>query len=499
MYGVEIYATVRQLVFLEGLSRREVARRLGISRDTVGKMCRYEAPLGYVRTRPVPRPQLGPLIGVIDAIVDADGMAPVKQRHTARRIWQRLRDEHGFTGGYTTVKDYVRRARVRRREVFVPLAHPPGHAQIDFGEAIGIVGGRRMALHLFCLHLPHSDASFVKAYRTETTEALLDGLASGFGFFGGVPRSVLLDNMKLAVARILPDGRRERTAAFTRAVSHFVFHDRYGRPGRGNDKGKVEALVKFARRTFLTPVPSAPDLVDINAELERQCLARLSETSGRDPRPVGERLLADLAAFRPLPAAVFEACDMRPGRASSTALVRYRNVDYSVPTRHAHTTVLVKGFVDRVVIVAEGVEIARHARSWEAGDMVCDPRHYLALIETKPGALDQAAALQGWELPAAFGEMRRLLEARSGRAGTREYIQVLRLTEIAPSAVVGAVGAEAIRRGAIGFDAVKQLLVARLEGKPARLDLSAYPYLPVARVKATSAAAYAALLGGRAV
>jgi transposase len=498
MYGVEIYATVRQLVFLQGVSRREVARRLGISRDSVAKMCRYAAPPGYVRTKPVARPKLDPLVGVIDAILEADETAPVKQRHTAKRIWQRLRDEHGFTGGYTIVKDYVRQVRVRRREVFVPLAHPPGHAQIDFGQAIGIIGGRRVKLHLFCMHLPHSDASFVKSYPSETTEALLDGLASGFAFFGSVPQSVLLDNMKLAVVRIRPDGTRERTAAFTRAVSHFVFQDRYGRPGRGNDKGKVEALVKYAQRSLLTPVPSASSFADLNADLERQCLARLGETSGRQREPIGERLLADLAAFRSLPARLFEACDMRPGRVSSMALVRYRNVDYSVPTAHAHTTVLVKGFVETVVIVAEGAEIARHRRSYDAGDMVCDPRHFLALIERKPGALDQAAPLQGWELPPAFAEMRRLLEARSGRAGKREYIQILRLTEIAPPAVVGAVINDAIRRGVIGFDAVKQLLVARFEGRPARLNPSAYPYLPMATVKTTSAADYAALLGGRA-
>jgi transposase len=185
MFGVEIYATVRQLVFLRGVSRREVARRLGISRDAVAKMCRYEAPPGYVRTKSVAFPKLGPLIGVIEAILDADETAPVKQRHTAKRIWQRLRDEHGFTGGYTTVKDYVRRVRTRRREVFVPLAHRPGHAQIDFGEAVGIIAGKRVKLHLFCVHLPHSDAGLVKAYPAETAEALLDGIASGFAFFGG--------------------------------------------------------------------------------------------------------------------------------------------------------------------------------------------------------------------------------------------------------------------------------------------------------------------------
>jgi len=498
MFGVELYATVRQLVFLDGLSRRDVARRLGISRDTVAKMCRYAAPPGYVRTKAVERPKIGPLIGVIDAILEADETAPAKQRHTAKRIWLRLRDEHGFAGGYTTVRDYLRRVRTRRREVFVPLAHPPGHAQIDFGAAVGVIGGERSTLHLFCMYLPHSDAVFVKAYRAETMEALLDGVASGLAFFGGVPQSVLLDNMKLAVARILPDGTRERTAAFTRLISHSVFKDRYGRPGRGNDKDNVEALVKFARHAFLTPVPEEPSFAALNAALERHCLARLKEASGRDPTPIGERLMADLAAFRELPGGAFEACDMRPGRVSSTSLVRYRNVDYSVPTAHAYTTVLVKGFVEEVVIVGDGVEIARHPRSYAAGDMVCDPRHYLALIETKPGALDQAAPLQGWDLPPAFAEMRGLLEARSGRAGKREYIQILRLTEIAPPEVVASVVIEAVRRRVVSFDAVKQLLVARIEGRPGRLDPRVYPYLPTATVKATAAADYASLLSGRA-
>src|SRR5215211_4365747 len=475
MYAVEVYATVRQLVFVEGLSRREVARRLGLSRDTVGKMCRFSEPPGYVRTKPVERPKLGPLVGAIDAILAADRSAPAKQRHTAKRIWQRLRDEHGFGGGYSTVKDYVRLARGRAQEAFVPLVHPPGHAQVDFGEA---------------------DAAFVKAYPAETTEAFLDGHVSAFAFFGGVPRSVLYDNTKLAVARILPDGTRERTRPFTRLVSRYVYKDRFGRPGKGNDKGKVEALVKHARRAFLTPVPKAASFAALNAELERLCLARLGEAAGRDPRPVGERLAADLAALMPLPARPFEACDVAAARASSTALVRYRGADYSVPTRHAHQPVTVKGFVEEVVVLAGASVVARHRRAYQKGALVLDPLHYLALLEEKPGALDQAAPLQGWELPPAFAEMRRLLEARMGNRGKREFVQVLRLMEIAPMPAVSAAVAEAIRRGVIGFDAVKQLVVARIEGRPPRLDPKAYPYLPSATVRATSAADYAALLSG---
>src|SRR5580692_8078292 len=161
MFAVEIYAAVRRFVFVEGKSRREAARVFGLSRDTIAKMCRYSAPPGYVRSKAPERPKLGLLVPVIDAILESDNMAPPKQRHTAKRIFERLRIEHGYAGGYTVVKDYVRIARSRSREVFIPLAHPPGHAQVDFGECIGVIGGVRMKLHVFCFDLPQSDACLI--------------------------------------------------------------------------------------------------------------------------------------------------------------------------------------------------------------------------------------------------------------------------------------------------------------------------------------------------
>ena len=156
--------------------------------------------------------------------------------HTAKRIFERLRLEHGYAGGYTVVKDYLRIARTRSREAFVPLAHPPGHAQVDFGECIGVIGGVRMKLRVFCFDLPQSDACFIKAYPAETTEAFLDGHVSAFAFFSGVPISILYDNLKIAVARIFGDGKRQCTRAFTELVSHYLFQERFGRPGKGNDK-----------------------------------------------------------------------------------------------------------------------------------------------------------------------------------------------------------------------------------------------------------------------
>jgi transposase len=480
MFAVEVFAAVRHFVFIEGNSRREAARVFGLSRETVSKMCRFSLPPGYRRTRPVAKPKLGALLPVIDAILEADQTTPVKQRHTAKRIFERLRNEHGYAGGLTVVKDYVRIARGRLRETFVPLAHPPGHAQVDFGEAVGVIGGVRQKMHFFCMDLPHSDAPFVKAYPAETTEAFLDGHVSAFAFFGGVPLSILYDNTTIAVAKICGDGRRERTRAFTELQSHYLFRDRFGRPGKGNDKGKVEGLVKYARSNFLTPIPQAASFDDLNAMLEDRCRRRQDERAGRHGETIGERLVADLAAFRDLPGVPLEPCEKRAARVSSTALVRYRCNDYSVPTSFGFRDVLVKGFVDEVVILCSGDEIARHRRAYGTGTFVFEPLHYLALIETKPNALDQAAALQGWDLPETFQHLRHLLEARMGNRGRREFIQVLRLLETIPMQIVASAVTEAIRLGAVGFDAVKQIALARVERRPARLDLAAYPHLPAA-------------------
>jgi transposase len=493
MFAVEVYAAVRRFVFVEGHSRREAARVFGLSRETVLKMCRFSLPPGYTRTAPVAKPKLGALLPVIDAILGGDRAAPVKQRHTAKRIFERLRDEHGFAGGYTVVKDHVRICRARGREMFVPLAHPPGHGQVDFGEAVGVIGGVRQKLHFFCMDLPQSDACFVKAYPRETTEAFLDGHVSSFAFFGGVPLSLLYDNLKIAVAKICGDGKRERTRAFTELVSHYLFQDRFGRPGKGNDKGKVEGLVKYARTNFMTPIPIAASFEELNAMLATRCRARQNDRAGRHAATIGERLVFDVAALRALPAVALEPCEKRAARVSSTALVRYRCNDYSVPTRYGFQDVMVKGFVAEVVILCAGSVVARHPRSYAEGAFIADPLHYLALLETKPNALDQAAALQGWDLPEVFQHLRHMLEARMGNRGKREFIQALRLLEAMPREIVTFAVTEAIRLGAVGFDAIKLIAMARLERRPARLDLEAYPHLPQTAVKTTSAADYAVL------
>ena len=191
MFTVELYAKIRHAVMVDGLSRREAAKRFGVHRNTITKMLSFSVPPGYRRRERPASKKLGPYMAWIDAILEGDRRVHKKQRHTAHRIFERLRDEQGFTGGYTIVREYVAQAMLRTREMFVPLSHCPGHAQADFGEADGYIGGKKVRFHYVCMDLPHSDGCFVKAYPAETAEAFCDGHVAAIDFFGGVPELVI--------------------------------------------------------------------------------------------------------------------------------------------------------------------------------------------------------------------------------------------------------------------------------------------------------------------
>jgi transposase len=491
---VEIYGRVRRAVRVDGRSQRAVAQEFGLSRETVRKMLEFAVPPGYRRQQPVRRPKLGPWIGVIDAILDDDRQRPAKQRHTAKRIFDRLREEHQFTGGYTIVKDYVHTATVRGQEMFVPLVHPPGEAQADFGEALVVIAGVEQKAHYLAMDLPHSDDCFVVAFPAETTEAFLEGHVQAFAYFGGVPTRILYDNTKIAVARILGGEERQRTRAFSELQSYYLFADKFGRPAKGNDKGKVEGIVGYSRRNFMVPVPRVSSWDELNAQLAERCRMRRERRLRGHQETIGERFERDRAAMLPLPATPYEACEKISARVSSLSLVRYRSNDYSVPTEYGHRQVWVKGYVHEVVIACGSEIIAKHVRSYEREAVVFEPLHYLALLEQKTRALDQAAPLVGWQLPECFAHLRRLLEARLRKHGSREYVQVLRLMENFPVEEVTLAVEQALSLGTISFDGVRHLLLCRIERRPPRLDMENYPHLPLAQVHTTQAADYMTLL-----
>ena len=498
MFTVELYARIRRAVMIEGLSRREAAQRFGVHRNTIAKMLQFSVPPGYRRReRPVSK-KLAAHSLWIDGVLEGDKSVHKKQRHTAHRIFERLRDERGYSGGYTIVREYVALVTLRSREMFIPLSHVAGQAQVDFGEADGYIDGKKIRFHYFCMDLPQSDGCFVKAYPAATAEAFCDGHVAAFAYFGGVPQSILYDNTKLAVAKIVKGGQRLRSQMFAELQSHYLFEDRFGRPGKGNDKGKVEGLVGYVRRNFMTPLPVATSFDALNARFRDACSKRGKAILRGHTKTIAERMQVDLATFMALPAAPYDACQKVATRVSSLSLVRYRNTDYSVPTCYGHHEVLAKGDVDRVEIVCRGAIIASHIRSYDAQDFVYNPLHYLALLEHKSKALNQAAPLDDWQLADCIHRLRRLLELRMGNAGRREFIQVLRLMETFHQHQVEEAVAHALKLGAISFDAVKMLLLAKLENRPARLDLTFYPYLPVATVGTTDPRAYVGLMASSA-
>lgn len=269
---------------------------------------------------------------------------------------------------------------------------------------------------------------------------------------------------------------------------------KFGRPAKGNDKGKVEGLVGYVRRNFLVPIPRADSFDSLNRQLEEECLKRRERMLRGHKETVGKRFEADRKCLLELPPFPYDACDKVNTRASSQSLVRYKTNDYSVPVAYGHREVHVRAYVHEVVISCGAEEVARHERSYEKEDFIFNPLHYLSLLEMKVGALDQAAPLQGWELPEEFSTMHHLLEGRMGKKGKREYVQVLRLLEIFKMEEVSHAIRDAIRLRAISFDAVKHLVLCHVEQRPPRLDLECYPYLPRATVATTSAKNYMALL-----
>ncbi len=492
---MEEWAEIRRRVLIEGVSKRQILRESGLHWKTLEKILEYSSPPGYRFKRPRPKGKIGPYVERIRQILKEDKVVPKKQRHTAKRIFERLRGE-GYEGGYTVVKAVVREVEHKSREVFVPLAHPPGEAQFDFGYALARIAGRLRKVAFMVMVLPYSDALFVQAFERECTETFWEGHVRAFEFFGGVARRIVYDNTKVAVSQILGGRDRQLTRGFLQLKSHYLFDHRFCRVRRANEKGVVEGAVKYARLNFMVPVPQVESLGQLNAELRRRCLEDQVRRLRGKQGTKAQRLEEERGALLALPAGRFEAARKQSTAASSLSLVRFDSNDYSVPVSFAHHPIVVKGYCEEVVLCHVDQIVARHKRIWEKEQVSFDPVHYLALLERKPGALDQARPLQGWTLPECFHVLRRRLEAECGGEGTREYIRVLRLLEHHRLPQLRAAVEAALRVGAIRRDAVAQFLVPREEWRATVFNLDGHPHLRGVNIQAVDVTQYGQLLAG---
>lgn len=419
---------VRKRVLFDGVSKRQVIRETGLHWKTLSKILKYSDPPGYRRTVPIRKPKIGPYLGPIAAILEEDKAVPKKQRHTIQRIWQRLRTEYGFTGGITIVGEAVRELKQKGKEVFMPLVHRPGEAQVDFGHAAVKVDGVLRKVAFFVMVLPHSDAFFVMAFPSECTETFLEGHVRALDFFGAVPRRITYDNNRVCISQVLANRERKLTAAFKHLLSHYLFDYHFCLVRRPNEKGVVEGIVRFTRQNFFVPVPQVKDFNELNRYLLERCREDLDRKLRGKAWTKGQHLAEDRVAMLPLPEVPIEACRTESGGANSLSLVRFDLNDYSVPVQYAHHPVTVKGYHDRVVIAYGPKVIAEHDRCGQKEKAVFNPIHYLALLKRKPHSLDYALPLQDLGLPGCFDVLRRRLEAQSDD-GIREYIRVLLLLE----------------------------------------------------------------------
>ena len=335
----------------------------------------------------------------------------------------------------------------------------------------------------------------MRAFERECTETFWEGHVRAFEFFGGVPKRITYDNTKVAVSQILGKERR-LTQGFLQLKSHCLFDHHFCRVARGNEKGVVEGQVKYTRLNYFVPVPQVRDMAELNMQLGQRCVEDRERRLRGQPGPKAQLLLDDQKAFLPLPTTPFDACRKFSTTASSLSLVRFDGNDYSVPVRWAHHPLVAKGCFDRVVLCGDGSEVARHTRIWEDEQVCFEPLHYLALLETKPGALDHARPLAGWTLPECFALLRRRLEAERDGDGTREYIKVLRLLEQHSLPQLRRAVEAALQVGAITRDAVAQFLYPREAWGTTLFSLDGHPHLRHVRVAAPNLASYMDLVGG---
>jgi transposase len=434
---------------LDGWSVRKISRETGWSRQAVRKALETSEPPRYRLKEPKAKPVMDPYKAVIATWLAADEEAPPKQRHTAKRVYDRLVAEHGFTGGASTVRQYLAGVRGRRVEAFVPLAAGAGQqAQVDWGQATVRMGDEEVPAHLFCLRLRHSGAPFVWAAPTERLEAFLEGHVRAFAWLGGVPRECLYDNLKTAVVRILAGPEREEGKVFSSLRTHYLFESLFCRPAQGHEKGAVENLVGYVRRNALVPVPEVASWEDLNARLLAWCEAERTRHA--------EAFAAEQAALRPLPAHSFAAEVVRPAVVDRTGLVQVETRRYSVPSQHVGQKVEVHLSTSRVEVYRQGERLASHARHYGRGAPVLQLEHYLPVLAKKPHAVSHAAIIT--DLPAVYAAVRdKLCHARTD--GYREFAAILLLHAEFPGSAVTAALEEAVARGSVQASVVRQLVL----------------------------------------
>jgi len=421
-----------------GESIRSIAARLGHCHKTVSRAVHSPTgePDGYTRSKPAALPKLGKFVGVIAAILKQDESAPKKQRHTAMRIFERLRDEHGYEGSYSPVRRHVSSLRKSSGETFMHIEHVPGRRmEFDFGQVqVDYPDGRR-ATDVLSAVWTFSNCPFLTALPSQRVESILEGMSRAFAFFGCVPREVWWDNPKAVAIEILRGRSRTLNAGYAAIASHYRFNPLFCMPAKGQEKSDVEQSIFALERRACTPVPRTSDLEDLNRHLLAFCLKERERKVAHETLTIGENFERERAAAMALPTHPFDACVTRSAIVDKYQCASFETNRYSVPHVAAFATVTVKAYVDRIAVVHRGQVVAEHVRRYDRHGVSLKPEHFVMALSRKPAWLDHVPAMRDWTLPPSFERLRAKLQEQHGvQLGDRHYIRVLQLLIRHPAA-----------------------------------------------------------------
>ena len=441
---------IRRAYYLEGKNKREIEREMHHSYQTICKALASAEGQPYTLSEPRNAPKLGPFKAKIDKILDKEASQPKKQRHTAHKIFELMLAE-GYQGSESNLRRYVgqQRRKLKRPAIFIPLQFAPGEAgQVDWGEAIVNMNGEETKVQLFVMRLCYSRRTFVMAFPNQRQEAFFSGHIAAFHHFGGVPQTLIYDNLTTAVQRVLEGRNRQEQSRFISFRSHYLFNSRFCTPGAGHEKGGVEHGVKYTRQNYLVPIPQVQDYTELNAHLLERCLADDQRQVDRQSEPIGVMWQAEQPQLRPCPTRDFAAYISREVTLTRYGQVTFETNRYSVPADKAQAHLTLRAYPFRIEILNDTEIIAEHSRCYERQQDILNPLHYLPLLSQRPGAFDHARPIQQWResWPPLYDELLLQLKTQhSDIVAVKEFVQILQLhldyeAEMVRTAIEQAIG-----------------------------------------------------------
>jgi len=466
MLTVDQYSYIRTAHRVYGKKIKEIARETEHSKNTVKKVLRGEYS-GYKPRVEQPYPVLGPYLKTIEQWLKDDKERPKKQRHTAVRVFNRLKQEYEFQGSETTVRRYVREAKLRlgvsARQVFIPSDPQVGvEAEVDWGSCIAILGGIETRLKLFCMRSKFSGKHFVRCYPCERQQAFFDGHIKGFTFFDGVFPVLIYDNLTTAVQKILRGKNRVLQESYNKFRGYYNFEPRFCNPGQGHEKGGVEGLVGYARRNYMVPIPETNSLEELNQKLLQECLSYGDHRIAGREHTVNELYEEEKGHLLSLPDIQFSNLETAGSKVDKYATVVVDKNRYSVPSSYAYCRVSVVLHVDRIEVFYGSKKVASHERLYGNNKWSLLPEHYLELIAQRPQAFESARVIKQWRPNWPFC-LERLLDKfcqKQGHTkGVKDFISVLILYKDHAAEDIESAVETALSSGAGSSQAVKHILI----------------------------------------